>query len=187
MKRFLLPLGLFALLVVVLAVGIQRAPEKSVIPSALIGRPAPAFVLPTLGNTGSFDSASMRGGWYLLNVWGTWCAECRAEHEMLLEVSRSGRVPIVGLNWKDDDGAAAQWLQQLGDPYAVVPVDRDGRVAIDWGVYGAPETFLVDPSGTVIHRHVGPLTPAVWQQEFLSRLPPAAPAATAPEAEGARS
>ena len=176
MKRFLLPLGLFGLLVIVLAVGIQRAPEKSVIRSVLLGKPAPQFVLPVLGREGVFDSSSLRGRWYLLNVWGTWCAECRAEHEMLLEIRRSGVVSVVGLNWRDQDAAATDWLQELGDPYEVVALDREGRTAIDWGVYGAPETFLVDPMGTVIHKHVGPLNPEIWQRDFLSRLPAPRPA-----------
>ncbi|MFM7395530.1 MAG: DsbE family thiol:disulfide interchange protein [Gammaproteobacteria bacterium] len=171
MKRALLPAVVFALLVVVLFIGVQRAPEKTVIPSALLGKPAPAFTLPILGSDQVFAESSMRGRWYLLNVWGTWCPECRNEHEMLLEIARSERVPLIGLNWKDDDAAAQSWLSQLGDPYAVVAVDHDGDVAIDWGVYGAPETFLVDAAGTVIYKHVGPITPEVWAREFLSRLP----------------
>ncbi len=178
MNRFLLPIGAFALLVVVLAIGIQRAPEKSVIKSVLLDKPAPQFVLPQLGSAVSFDSRVMQGRWYLLNVWGTWCAECRAEHETLLEIRRDGRVPLVGLNWKDEDGLATQWLQDLGNPYNHVALDREGRVAIDWGVYGAPETFLVDAAGVVRYKHVGPMTPEVWQREFLSRLPPAGPATT---------
>lgn len=178
MKKFLIPLGAFGLLAIVLAIGVKRSPEKSVIPSALIGKPAPDFQVPELGvPTMTFDSRSMRGQWYLLNVWGTWCVECRAEHEELLAVRRSGRVPLIGLNWKDDDAAAQQWLAQLGNPYERVPVDRDGRIAIDWGVYGAPETFLVDPSGIVVYKHVGALTDQVWREKFLSRLPPAAAAA----------
>ncbi|NBP08354.1 MAG: DsbE family thiol:disulfide interchange protein, partial [Gammaproteobacteria bacterium] len=140
MTRFLLPAGVFALLVTVLFIGVQRAPEKTVIPSALIGKPAPAFVLPVLGRAEQFSAASMRGRWYVL--------ECRNEHETLLEIARSRALPVIGLNWKDDDAAAREWLEQLGNPYDVVAVDREGRVAIDWGVYGAPETFLVDASGT---------------------------------------
>lgn len=171
MTRFLLPAGLFALLVAVLFIGVQRAPEKTVIPSALIGKPAPQFTLPVLGTTLQFSAESMRGRWYVLNVWGTWCPECRNEHDMLLEIARSGVVPVVGLNWKDDDAAALEWLAQLGNPYDIVAVDREGRVAIDWGVYGAPETFLVDAAGTVVHRHVGPLDAQVWSRDFLSRLP----------------
>lgn len=171
MNRFLLPGGVFVLLVVLLFIGIQRAPQKTVIPSALLGKSAPAFTLPVLGSSESFDSVSLRGRWYLLNVWGTWCAECRNEHEMLLEIARNDQLPMVGLNWKDDDKAALEWLQSLGNPYDVVAADREGRVAIDWGVYGAPETFLVDDRGIVVYKHVGPMTPEVWSREFLARLP----------------
>ena len=196
MTRFLLPVGLFALLVVVLAVGIQRAPQKSVIPSALLGKPAPAFSLPELGSPGvMFDSQAYAGRWWILNVWGTWCVECRAEHDMLLEMRRAGLAPIVGLNWKDDEAEAQRWLAQLGNPYERVPVDAEGRVAIDWGVYGAPETFLIDPAGRVVHRHVGPITADIWEREFRSRLPrsdaaptmPLQPAPTPAAAEGAAS
>lgn len=173
MSRFLLPAGVFALLVAVLFIGIQRAPEKTVIPSALLGKPAPVFTLPVLGAEQSFDAASMRGKWYVLNVWGTWCPECRNEHETLLQIAESKVIPVIGLNWKDDDAAALDWLAQLGNPYSVVAVDRDGRIAIDWGVYGAPETFLVDAAGIVIYKHVGPLTPQIWREQFLARLPAA--------------
>ena len=178
MDRYVVPIGVFALLVVVLAIGIGRAPEKSIIKSVLLDKPAPQFVLPQLGDAAPFDSRSLQGRWYVLNVWGTWCAECRAEHETLLEIQRSGRVPLVGLNWKDEDALATDWLSQLGNPYSHVALDREGRVAIDWGVYGAPETFLVDAAGVVRYKHVGPMTPEVWQREFLSRLPPAGAAAT---------
>jgi len=181
MNRFILPIGAFALLVVVLAIGIQRAPSKSVIPSALLNKPAPEFVLPELGSPDlTFDSKSLAGRWWLLNVWGTWCAECRAEHDMLLAVRASGVAPIIGLNWKDDDAAALEWLAQLGNPYERIAADREGRVAINWGVYGAPETFLVNPAGLVVYKHVGPLTDEVWRREFVSRLPPAAAPAVMP-------
>ena len=173
MKRFLLPAFLFALLVAVLFEGVQRAPQKTVIPSALIGKPAPDFTLPVLGSSESFSESAMRGRWYLLNVWGTWCPECLNEHGMLLEIARSDVIPMVGLNWKDDDAAAMSWLSQLGDPYVVVAVDRDGQVAIDWGVYGAPETFLIDASGIVVYKHVGPLNREIWQRQFLTRFPSA--------------
>ena len=185
MNRFLLPIGLFALLVVVLAIGIGRAPQKSVIQSVLLEKPAPQFVLPQLGEPQPFDSRSMQGQWYLLNVWGTWCGGCREEHDTLLEIQRAGRVPIVGLNWKDEDGLAVEWLQQLGNPYSQVALDREGRVAIDWGVYGAPETFLVDAAGIVRYKHVGPMTPEIWQREFLARLPrPGAALPLSPAAPG---
>ncbi|MCS6947121.1 MAG: DsbE family thiol:disulfide interchange protein, partial [Steroidobacteraceae bacterium] len=159
MTRFVAPLLGFGVLAIVLAIGVQRAPEKSTLPSALLGRPAPAIDLPTLlpqpDGTMRFRSEQMRGQWYLLNVWGTWCAECRVEHDVLLAIRATGKAAVVGLNWKDDRAAALRWLQELGDPYAVVAVDEDGRTAIDYGVYGAPETFLIDPNGIVRYRKVG--------------------------------
>jgi cytochrome c biogenesis protein CcmG/thiol:disulfide interchange protein DsbE len=171
MTRFLVPLGLFVALAVVLAIGIDRSPTKGVIASPLIGRPAPHFVLPTLPAGEPFDSRELAGQWFVLNVWGTWCVECRREHSVLLQARAAGHVPIIGLNWRDQDDLALQWLAELGNPYERVPVDREGRVAIDWGVYGAPETFLVNDRGVVVHKHVGPLTGEIWQRDFLSRLP----------------
>jgi cytochrome c biogenesis protein CcmG/thiol:disulfide interchange protein DsbE len=171
MTRFLLPLALFVLLAVVLAIGIRHAPEKGVIASPLLGRPAPQFSLPSLTDPAhAVRSADLKGHWYLFNVWGTWCGECRQEHETLLEVHRAGVVPIIGLDWKDDDTQARSWLTQLGNPYQSVAVDRSGRIAIDWGVYGAPETFLVNPQGIVVYKHVGALTSDTWTHEILPRM-----------------
>jgi cytochrome c biogenesis protein CcmG, thiol:disulfide interchange protein DsbE len=171
MNRSLLPLGLFVLLAVVLAVGIRHSPEKGVIASPLIGRPAPPFALPNLTDPAQpVRSADLKGHWYLFNVWGTWCGECRQEHETLLQVRQAGVVPIIGLDWKDDDAQAVTWLTQLGNPYQSVAIDHSGRVAIDWGVYGAPETFLVSPQGVVVYKHVGALTPDTWTREILPRL-----------------
>jgi len=170
-NRFILPIAVFALLVVVLAIGIRHAPEKATIPSALLGKAAPAFTLPNLTDPAqTVRSSDLKGHWYLFNVWGTWCFECRAEHETLLEVRRAGVVPLIGLDWKDDDGEARTWLQQLGNPYQAVAVDHLGRTAIDWGVYGAPETFLVSPQGVVVYKLVGPLTHEVWTREILPRV-----------------
>jgi cytochrome c biogenesis protein CcmG/thiol:disulfide interchange protein DsbE len=170
-NRFLLPLGVFALLAVVLAIGIQHSPEKGIIASPLIGKPAPQFALPSLTDPASVvRSADLKGRWYLINVWGTWCGECRAEHDMLLQVRRAGVVPLIGLDWKDDDAQAREWLAQLGNPYQAVAVDRSGRAAIDWGVYGAPETFLVNPEGVVVYKHVGALTSETWTREILPRV-----------------
>jgi cytochrome c biogenesis protein CcmG/thiol:disulfide interchange protein DsbE len=171
-NRFLIPVLLFVLLAVVLAFGIVHSPEKGIIASPLIGKPAPQFSLPSLADaTRSVSPAALRGRWYLLNVWGTWCGTCREEHRMLLEVRRSGRVRLVGLDWKDDDAQALSYLTQLGDPYEVVAVDHDGRAAIDWGVYAAPESFLVDPQGVVVYKCMGELTPEIWEKEILPRLP----------------
>jgi cytochrome c biogenesis protein CcmG/thiol:disulfide interchange protein DsbE len=177
MNRFLLPLGAFLLLAVVLAIGIVHSPGKGIIASPLLGRPAPEFSLPNLADPAhAVRSTDLKGRWYLFNVWGTWCVECRAEHDMLLTVRRSGRVSLIGLDWKDDDAQALAWLAQLGNPYESVAVDHSGRGAIDWGVYGAPETFLVNPQGIVVYKHVGALTYEAWTREILPRLP--APAAT---------
>jgi cytochrome c biogenesis protein CcmG/thiol:disulfide interchange protein DsbE len=170
-NRFILPLGAFGLLLVVLVVGLVHAPEKGIIVSPLLGKAAPQFSLPGLLDDGApLQSQSLRGHWTVVNVWGTWCVECRAEHETLLAIKDQGRVPIYGIDWKDDDAKARAWLTELGNPYDRIGADREGRVAIDWGVYGAPESFLVNPAGTVVYKHVGALTPEIWQREFLSRL-----------------
>jgi cytochrome c biogenesis protein CcmG, thiol:disulfide interchange protein DsbE len=171
LNRFLLPLAGFALLLAVLLVGLARAPQKSILPSPLIGKPVPQFTLPNLfDNTGQVSSESLKGHWSLVNVWGTWCVECRAEHEVLLQIKQEARVPIIGIDWKDQNEDALTWLEQLGNPYERVGTDRDGRVAIDWGVYGAPESFLISPAGTVVYKHIGAMTPQVWQREFLPRV-----------------
>jgi cytochrome c biogenesis protein CcmG/thiol:disulfide interchange protein DsbE len=171
MNRFLLPLGVFLLLAAVLAIGIRHSPDKGIIASPLLGKPAPQFSLPSLTDPAhTVRSEDLKGHWYLFNVWGTWCGECRAEHDMLLQVHRAGVVPLIGLDWKDDDAQAREWLRQLGDPYQSIAVDRTGRAAIDWGVYGAPETFLVNPQGIVVYKHVGALTDEVWTRQILPRV-----------------
>jgi cytochrome c biogenesis protein CcmG/thiol:disulfide interchange protein DsbE len=173
MNRFVLPLGIFALLAVVLGIGIYHSPEKGIIPSPLINKPAPQFALPVLTDTSrTFHSADLKGRWYVLNVWGTWCVACREEHKALLEIKKLAQVPLIGLDWKDEDPQALEWLSELGNPYEVVAADREGRIAIDFGVYGAPETFLINPQGIVVYKYVGPLTLEAWQTEFVSRLPP---------------
>jgi cytochrome c biogenesis protein CcmG, thiol:disulfide interchange protein DsbE len=167
MNRFWLPLGIFAALVVVFGVALKRAPEKGLVASALIGKPAPEYVMPDLLQPGAnVESSTYKGKWVLLNVWGTWCVECRAEHAELLAIQQAGKVSVVGLNYKDDDDAARQWLQELGNPYAAVGVDKEGRVAIDFGVYGAPESFLINPQGIVVHKVVGVITPEIWQSKL---------------------
>jgi cytochrome c biogenesis protein CcmG, thiol:disulfide interchange protein DsbE len=168
MNKFALPLVAFALLVIVFGVALKRAPDKQFVKSALIGKPAPEFVLPDLLQDGqTVSSRAFAGRWTLLNVWGTWCAECRAEHATLLQIRQEGKVLMVGLNYKDEDAAARAWLTQLGNPYEVIAADHEGRAAIDWGVYGAPETFLVNPAGTIVHKVVGQVTPENWRTQFL--------------------
>jgi cytochrome c biogenesis protein CcmG/thiol:disulfide interchange protein DsbE len=171
-NRFLIPGLVFLSLAAVLYLGVVRSPNKSTQQSALLGKPAPAFDLPTLQDPGTrLTSAQLAGRPWVLNVWGTWCVECRDEHEELLAIAQQGVVPLIGLNWKDDDEAARVWLAQLGNPYTAVAVDKDGRTAIEFGVYGAPETFFIDERGIVQYRHVGAMTLDVWEREFLARLP----------------
>ncbi len=169
MLKFLLPLAVFVVLGVFLWQGLDRNP--SYVPSPLIGKPAPAFKLPSLEDPAyAVDSTELRGRPYLLNVWGTWCVGCREEHAVLVRIAEQRVVPIIGLNWKDDRDTARRFLVESGNPYAVVAEDAEGRVAIDWGVYGAPETFLVGSDGVVLFKHVAPMTLDVWEKEFVPRL-----------------
>ena len=167
MNRFLLiPLALFIALVVFLFIGLQRDPHE--VPSPLINRLAPAFQLPQLQEqTKTFTAQEMRGKVWLLNVWATWCVACRDEHPMLIEYAKSGAVPIYGLNYKDDRTAALQLLKEEGNPYVLNAFDADGRVAIDYGVYGAPESYLIDRNGIIRFKKIGPITPDVWEGEIL--------------------
>ena len=168
--RFLLPALAFAGLVVFFIIGLQKDPGR--IESPLIGKPAPAFALESLGDAAwKVGSADFVGRPWLLNVWATWCGGCREEHETLMAIAAENRLPMMGLNWRDDRALALRWLTQLGNPYVSVAFDPDGRVAIDWGVYGAPETFLIGADGNVLHKHIGPLTPEAWQQDFVPLLP----------------
>lgn len=172
MLKYLLPVGLFALLAGFLYFGLGR--DKETLPSPLIGKTAPVFELTRLEDPAKmFSNTELAGKPYVLNVWGTWCIGCRQEHGALLEIARRGEVPIVGLNWNDDRQQAQSWLEQLGNPYSVTAFDGEGRVAIDWGVYGAPETFLIDANGKVIKKHIAPLTVEIWEQEFVPLLPQA--------------
>ncbi len=155
-----LPLVAFAALVALLSAGVwlSRNPDREALPSPLIGKPAPAFVLPLLHDPGrTLSSEALRGAPYVLNIWGSWCPECRVEHPLLTRLAESGRVRLIGYNWKDERDDALRWLQQFGDPYWAVVADIEGRTAIDWGVYGAPETFLVDGDGIVRWKHIGPV------------------------------
>jgi cytochrome c biogenesis protein CcmG/thiol:disulfide interchange protein DsbE len=170
--RFIVPAVVFVLLAGVLYIGVVHSPNKSTMTSALLGKPAPTFELPILGDpVGKLSSAQLAGRPWVLNVWATWCVACRDEHAVLLDIARQQQVLLVGLDWRDNDEDAQQWLTQLGNPYSVVIADREGRTAIDFGVYGAPETFFIDSDGRVQYRHVGPMTPEVWEREFVSRLP----------------
>ena len=169
MLKFIIPFGLFLLLAVFLFVGLHRDP--SYVPSPLIGKPAPEFSLPSLQDPSyPVSTREMKGRTWVLNVWGTWCGGCRKEHETLVAIAKQSSVPLIGLDWKDEDAAAQDWLKTLGNPYAAVAVDHEGRAAIDWGVYGAPETFLIGPDGIVIYKHIAPMSLETWNQEFRPRI-----------------
>ena len=166
MLKYLIPLALFLVLVVFLAVGLTRDPHE--VPSPLINKAAPTVRLPQLKDPSkTFSAEDMRGKVWILNVWASWCVSCRDEHPLLIEYAKTGVVPIYGLNWKDKPEDAIGWLEDLGDPYVLSASDLDGRIAIDYGVYGAPETYLIDQSGTIRFKQIGPLTPDVWSDKIL--------------------
>ena len=171
MWKFLLPFAAFLVLVVLFIFGLNPKRDIHALPSPLIGKAAPLFSLTDVSDpTRTVSNAALKGQVYVLNVWGTWCFACREEQQELLDIARQQVVPIIGLDYMDERGKAKQWLQQLGNPYQAVAFDTDGRTAIDWGVYGAPETFLVDGQGRILFKFVSPMTAEVWQQEFLPRI-----------------
>lgn len=184
MKRtllFVVPLAAFGLLAVMLAMGLKHAPEKGVILSPLVGKPAPEFSLPKLGDASAkVSSADLRGKWYVLNVWGSWCPACAEEHSMLLQAAGDATsVPLIGIDWNDGDLGiyggdeehdAQKWLKERGNPYQMVAYDGDGHTTIDWGVTGAPESFLVNPQGIIVYKCSGGITPALWQNEIMARV-----------------
>jgi cytochrome c biogenesis protein CcmG/thiol:disulfide interchange protein DsbE len=171
MWKFLLPFAAFLGLVVLFAFGLNPKRDIHELPSPLIGKPAPEFALVDVMDANRVVSNStLKGQVYVLNVWGTWCVECRAEHSTLLAISQQHAVPIIGLDWMDEREKAKQWLEQLGNPYQAVGFDSDGRAAIDWGAYGAPETFLIDANGRIIFKFITPMTQEVWDTEFLPRI-----------------
>jgi cytochrome c biogenesis protein CcmG/thiol:disulfide interchange protein DsbE len=173
MLKYLIPGGLFAVLVGFLYFGLGR--DKQTLPSPFIGKPAPVFELPRLDEPAkTFSNRELAGKPYVLNIWGTWCPGCRVEHGALMEISRRGEVPMIGVDWNDERERALSWLQQLGNPYTVTAFDAEGRVAIDWGAYGAPETFLVGADGKVLKKLAGPMTMEIWEQEFVPLLKEAA-------------
>jgi cytochrome c biogenesis protein CcmG/thiol:disulfide interchange protein DsbE len=166
MIRYLAPLAIFVVLVGFLAAGLRLDPRE--VPSPLVGRNAPMFNLPQLGDTTlKFSPEEMKGKVWLLNVWASWCVTCREEHPVLIELAKSGAVPLYGLDWKDTDAAARKWLKQFGNPYILTVADNDGRVGIDYGVYGAPETYLIDKRGVIRFKQIGAITPEVLQKKIL--------------------
>ena len=186
MNRFLWPLFGFALLVVLLAIGLRLDPHD--VPSPLVDKPAPAFSLPRIdAPEKQFSPADMLGQVWLLNVWATWCVSCRNEHPVLVDIARSHSIPLIGLNYKEvrgDGGLDADkltadaeqalaieraygWLKRHGNPYLLSALDLDGRVGIDYGVYGVPETYVIDKAGVIRLKHIGPITPDVFSGKIL--------------------
>jgi len=162
MLRFLVPLIGFAILVGFFVVGLGKDPSK--LPSPLVGKPAPSFQLAqVIDGQATFSPEQMKGQVWMMNVWASWCVSCRQEHPLFVELSARGDVPIYGLNYKDDPNDARKWLAQLGDPYTVSVSDISGDVGIDYGVYGVPETFVIDKEGVIRHKHVGPVTREDWK------------------------
>ncbi len=159
----LVPVVVFLAMAAVFFLGLGRDPK--IVPSALIDQPVPIFELPTIdGAATGLASADLTGAVTVVNVFASWCIPCRAEHGLWMDVAEQGDVRLIGINYKDEAGAAARWLEELGDPYERIGADRDGRVGIDWGVYGVPETFIVDRTGRIRYKHVGPVSEETWRE-----------------------
>jgi cytochrome c biogenesis protein CcmG/thiol:disulfide interchange protein DsbE len=161
--RFLIPLFLFGALVVLLVIGLGKDPRE--VPSPLVGKPIPAFSLPELTDSGrTLADSDLRGQISLVNVWASWCSACRQEHRALMYLSENPDFQIIGLNWKDEAQDALAVLRTTGNPYDRIGHDPDNEVGIDWGVYGAPETFVVDQQGIIRYKHIGPIDRKVWEE-----------------------
>jgi cytochrome c biogenesis protein CcmG/thiol:disulfide interchange protein DsbE len=164
--KFVIPLVVFLALAAFLAVGLTRDPRE--IPSPFIGRAAPGFKLEQLADaSAAFTPEEMKGKVWLLNVWASWCVACRVEHPLLVEMSKQKAVPIVGLNYKDKRDEGLQWLRRFGDPYSLSAYDVDGKVGIDYGVYGVPETFVIDKQGVIRYKQIGPITPEALEKKIM--------------------
>jgi cytochrome c biogenesis protein CcmG/thiol:disulfide interchange protein DsbE len=161
-----IPLAVFMVMAVFLGIGLTMNPRD--IPSPLIGKPAPEFSLPPVkGRTLGLATADLKGQVSLVNVFASWCVACRDEHPLLMDLGKRGIVPIYGLNYKDKPDDAQSWLDELGDPYTRTGADISGKVAIDWGVYGVPETFVVDRNGIIAYKQIGPISPKILQETIL--------------------
>jgi cytochrome c biogenesis protein CcmG/thiol:disulfide interchange protein DsbE len=167
--RFILPLAIFVVLVVFLAAGLRLDPRE--VPSPLIGKPAPGFALARLDDASkTIRREDMLGKVWMLNVWASWCAACRDEHPHLVAFARTKQMPIYGLNYKDTRNDGLAWLARFGDPYDASLFDQDGRVGIDFGVYGVPETFIIDKQGVIRFKQIGPVTPAIIETRIVPLL-----------------
>jgi cytochrome c biogenesis protein CcmG/thiol:disulfide interchange protein DsbE len=167
--KFVVPLLLFGGLFALFYVSLDR--DKQTLPSPLIGKPAPSLSLPGLNDPETkFTNSDYAGKPWVLNVWGTWCPGCLHEHSTLLQIAERNEVPMVGMDWRDDAARAALYLKKKGNPYTFSGMDPEGSLAIDWGVYAAPETFLIGADGKVLYKLAGPMTMEIWEKEFLTRL-----------------
>lgn len=167
----LLPIIVFLLLGLLLAVGLKIADKKTELPSPLIGKPMPAFTLPLLGEEDVIISSDdLLGEPFLVNFWASWCVTCRVEHPVIEELAKSGLIRVIGLNFRDETEDAQAWLKHFGNPYAMNISDYSGRTSIDFGVYAAPESFLVDEKGIIVFKQLGALTHEVIEQEILPRI-----------------
>ncbi len=166
MKKTLIPLGLFIVLVIFLAIGLTRDPHE--IPSPLIDKPAPVFTAPKLHEPGQqFSAKDMLGQVWLLNTWASWCVACRQEHPILMEFAKTKTIPIIGLDYKDKNEDGLKWLARFGDPYDHAITDQDGRIGIDFGVYGVPESFLIDKAGVIRYKQIGPVTEEALRDKIV--------------------
>lgn len=166
MKRFLLPLGIFIGLLIFLGIGLRLNPRE--IPSPFIGKQAPSFKLAQLHEPDkTISPQDMAGQVWMLNVWASWCVSCRVEHPVLMDFAKTNVIPVIGLNYKDGRPDGIKWLLDSGNPYTMSAFDNDGRVGIDYGVYGVPETFIIDKKGVIRMKHIGPLTPEAISQKIL--------------------
>jgi cytochrome c biogenesis protein CcmG, thiol:disulfide interchange protein DsbE len=164
--KLLIPLAIFLVIAVFLGVGLTRDPRK--LPSTMIDKPAPQFTLKQVSALDkTFSPADMKGQVWMLNVWASWCTACRVEHPLLVEIARSNAVALIGLDYKDQPEDALKFLAQQGNPYLLSALDLEGRVGIDYGVYGVPETFIIDKRGVIRHKQIGPITPEALQEEIL--------------------
>jgi len=180
---FVVPMAVFAAIALALGVGLTLRPD--VIPSALIGKPVPEFDLPPVkGSALGLSSNDLRAEVTLINVWASWCTECRREHPLFMELERLGIVPVHGLNYKDEPDDARKWLDSLGDPYTRNGADRDGRVGIEWGVYGVPETFVVDAEGRIAYKHIGAVDERVLRETLVPLIEDLRAAGARPAAAG---
>ena len=166
MSRFIVPVVAVLVLIPFLMIGLTKDPTQ--LPSPFIGKQAPTFDLPSVTVAeGRLADTDYAGQMVLVNIWATWCVGCRQEHDFLMRLAEQNIVPIYGINWRDNRNDAVRWLQEYGDPYVDSGFDADGRVGIDWGAYGAPETFLIGADGVVLYKHLGPLTPYTWETVFM--------------------